>query len=226
MRWELCIEMVGKEEHIESNNLFTSVREVFMFKHIKIVMACLLVSLMPVLLSGCATPAAKTGFLKNYSKLKPHPDIDSRHVYINPNMNIGDYSKFLVDPVAVNLSVKGKTHTDDPEKLAELAQYFHDQIVHQLEQGYRVVKSSGPGVARVRVSISDIVRTKVALNIHPGTKLTGAGLGEAGMEAELVDSVSGKTIGAAIDHQSGSRLDLLGGLQFYKPCQNDHGNVG
>ena len=104
-------------------------REVFMFKHIKIVMACLLVGLMPVLLSGCATPAAKTGFLKDYSKLQPHPDIDGRHVYLNPKMNIGNYSKFIVDPVAVNLSETGKGHTDDPAKLAELAQYFHDQIV-------------------------------------------------------------------------------------------------
>ena len=186
-----------------------------MNRYLKITLAVLFIGIAPVLLSGCATPAAKTGFLKDYSKLKPHPDIDGRHVYINPNMNIGDYSKFLVDPVTVNLSKEGKKRGVDSEKLDELAQYFHDQIVHQLEQGYRVVKSSGPGVVRVRAPISDIVRTKVALNIHPGTKLTGAGLGEAGMEAELVDSVSGKIIGAAIDHQSGSRLDFLGGFQFY-----------
>ncbi len=191
-----------------------------MNRYLKVTLAVLFIGIAPVLLSGCgATQAAKTGFLKDYSKLKPHPDIDGRHVYINPKMNIGNYSKFIVDPVAVNLSETGKGHTDDPAKLAELAQYFHDQIVHQLEQGYRLVKSSGPGVARLRAAISDIKRTKVALNIHPGTKLTGAGLGEAGMEAELVDSVSGKTIGAAIDHQSGSRLDFLGGFQFYSHAQ-------
>ncbi|NKB80540.1 MAG: DUF3313 family protein [Nitrospirales bacterium] len=186
-----------------------------MMRNIKIAIVWLLIGLTPVLISGCATPAAQTGFLKDYSNLKPHPDIDGRHRYINPNINIGDYSNFMVDPVAVNLSDKGKERGIDQEKLGELAQYFHQQIVEQLEIDYRVVKSGGPGVARVRASISDIVRTKVALNIHPGTKMTGVGLGEAGMEAEVVDSVTGKTIAAAIDHQSGSRLDILGGLQFY-----------
>ena len=182
----------------------------------KMALAALLFGLLALLISGCSTaPAARTGFLKDYSKLKPHPEIDGRFVYINPDMNVGDYSKFLVDPVAVNLSEEGKKREIDPEKLNELAEYFHQKIVEQLEQGYSVVNSPGPGVARVRVSISDVVRTKVALNIHPGTKLTGAGLGEAGMESEVIDSVSGKTIGAAIDHQKGSRMDLLGGLEWY-----------
>lgn len=172
--------------------------------YLKVALAALVLAVAPIWLAGCSTPAAKTGFLKDYSKLKQHSDIEERYVYINPNMNVGDYSKFIVDPVAVNLSQEGKARETDPEKLAELAQYFHEQIVGQLEQGYRVVKSPGPGVARVRVSISDIKRAIVALNIHPSTKLSGAGLGEAGMEFEMVDSASGKTIAAAIDHQTGS----------------------
>ena len=54
-------------------------------------------------LAGCGgTEAAKTGFLKDYSKLKPHPDIDGRFVYVNPNMKAGDYSKFIVDRILVS----------------------------------------------------------------------------------------------------------------------------
>lgn len=187
-----------------------------MFKHIKIVLACLVISLMPVWLFGCAPQAAKTGFLKDYSKLTQHPDIEERFIYINPSMNVGEYSKFLVDPVAVNLSEEGKARETDPETLKELAQYFHEQIVEQLKEGgYQVINSAGPGVARARTSISDIKRAIVALNIHPSTKLSGAGLGQAGMEFELVDSASGKTIAAAIDHQKGSRLDIVGGMTWY-----------
>ena len=49
--------------------------------------------------------------------------------------------------------------------------------------------------------------------------MTGAGLGGAGMEAELVDSVTGQTIGAAIDNQKGSRLSLVAGVKWFGHAQ-------
>ncbi len=191
-----------------------------MFKHIKIVMACLLVSLTPVLISGCGTPeTARTGFLKDYSKLQAHPDIDGRFRYLNPKMNVGDYSKFIVDPVILSLSKEGKGEEIDQEDLNEQVTFFHKTLVEKLETGYRVVNSPGKGVARLRVAITHIDKTNPALNIHPGTKLTGAGLGGAGMEAELVDSVTGETIGSVIDFQKGSRLSLVAGLKWFGHAQ-------
>ena len=73
-----------------------------MNRYLKITLAGLLISLAPVWISGCAAPAAKTGFLKDYSKLEPHPDIDGRHRYINPNMNAGDYSSYRSLPLKPN----------------------------------------------------------------------------------------------------------------------------
>ena len=99
-----------------------------MIRNIKIAMACLLIGLTPVLISGCGTPAAKTGFLKDYSKLEPHPDIDGRHRYINPNINAGDYSKFIVDPVVLSLSEKGKERGIDQEDLNEQVTFFHQKL--------------------------------------------------------------------------------------------------
>ena len=190
-----------------------------MIRNRKIAIAWLLVGLAPVLISGCATPAAQTGFLKDYSKLEPHPDIDGRHRYINPNMNAGDYSKFIVDPVVLSLSEKGKERGINQKDLNEQVTFFHQKLVEELEQGYQVVSSPGPGVARVRVAITDIDKTNPLLNIHPGTKLTGAGLGGAGMEAELVDSVTSRTIAAAIDNQKGSRLSFVAGLKWFGHAQ-------
>jgi len=190
-----------------------------MNRYLKISVVGLLLGLAPIWLVGCAAPAAKTGFLKDYSKLEPHPDIDGRHRYINPNMNAGDYSKFIVDPVVLSLSEKGKGRGIDQKDLNEQVTFFHQKIVEELEQGYQVVSSPGPGVARVRVAITDIDKTNPLLNIHPGTKLTGAGLGGAGMEAELVDSVTSRTIAAAIDNQKGSRLSLVAGLKWFGHAQ-------
>lgn len=50
-----------------------------MKQYLKVAMAVLLIGLTPILISGCAgTETARTGFLKDYSKLQPHPDIGAQ----------------------------------------------------------------------------------------------------------------------------------------------------
>jgi hypothetical protein len=167
---------------------------------------------------ACAGPqAAKTGFLKDYSQLQPHPEIDGRHRFINPNVDGSKYNKFIVDPVAINLSKEGKERAEkyNPEDLKKLAKYFRKQIGMELKKDYQLVGNSGPGVMRIRTSISDVERTLPYLNVHPGTKIMGGGLGGAGAEMEFIDSVNGDIIAAAIDNQKGSRLDITGGLTWY-----------
>jgi len=53
------------------------------------------------------------------------------------------------------------------------------------------------------------------LNIHPGTKLTGAGLDGASMEAEALDSVTMELIAAVVETQKGSRLSMSAGLSKF-----------
>ena len=192
-----------------------------MNRKIHIPFLALFIGLVPLWISGCVTTpeTAKTGFLKDYSKLQAHPDIDGRFRYLNPKMNVGDYSKFIVDPVILSLSKEGKEEEIDQEDLNEQVTFFHKTLVEKLETGYRVVNSPGKGVARLRVAITHIDKTNPALNIHPGTKLSGAGLGGAGMEAELIDSVTGETIGSVIDFQKGSRLSLMAGLTWFGHAQ-------
>ena len=191
-----------------------------MNQYLKVAMAVLLIGLTPVLISGCGTPeTARTGFLKDYSKLQAHPDIDGRFRYINPKMNVGDYSKFIVDPIILSLSKEGKEEEIDQEDLNEQVTFFHGKILEELGKDYQIVNRSGKGVARIRVAITHINKTNPALNIHPGTKLTGAGLGGAGMEGELIDSVTNETIGSVIDFQMGSRLSLVAGLTWFGHAQ-------
>ncbi len=91
------------------------------------------------------------------------------------------------------------------DNLKELAEYFRTQIILELGERYSVVKKPGPGVARVRIAITDVQAAKRLLNIHPGSIIMGAGLGGACMEGEVVDSVSGERIAAVIDCQKGRR---------------------
>ena len=192
-----------------------------MNRKIHIPLLALFIGLVPLWISGCGTTpeTARTGFLKDYSKLTPHPEEEGRFRYINPKMNVGDYSKFIVDPVVLQLSKEGKEEEIDQEDLNEQVTFFHGKILEELGKDYQIVNKPGKGVARIRVAITHIDKTNPALNIHPGTKLTGAGLGGAGMEGEMVDSVTGETIGSVIDFQMGSRLSLVAGLTWFGHAQ-------
>lgn len=64
----------------------------------------------------------------------------------------------------------------------------------------------------IRAAITDVDVTNPLLNIHPGTKLTGAGLGGASMEAEAFDAVSMERIVAVVETQKGSRMSIAAGL--------------
>ena len=72
--------------------------------------------------------------------------------------------------------------------------------------GYEVVTERGPGVATFRVGITEVDASIAALNILIYTKITGAGLGGIAAEGEIVDSMTGEQLAAAIRWGSGSRV--------------------
>jgi len=157
---------------------------------------------------GCAAHKAKTtGFLSDYSKLEAQSDVSSR--YLAPGNRLGNYSKFIIDPVVIHLHTGSKAKIKE-EDLADIKNYMHEALVKAIEDRYEIVHRAGPGTARVRVAITDLKKSKMIQNIWPGSKLLGTGLGGASLEAELIDSGSGEQIAALVESQLGNRLSLDG----------------
>ncbi len=166
--------------------------------------------------AGCATQqAARSGFLGDYSQLKPDPAFDGARRYQNPAKPLKQYQKFMVDPVVVHFAPNAKGTAISPGKLKELADYFHDRAVEELSKRYQVVQKPGPGVLRVRAAITGIEKTTPILNIHPAMKISGIGLGGASMEAEAVDSQTRERVIAVVDSRQGSRASIGAGLQTF-----------
>ncbi len=155
-------------------------------------------------LTGCAsTPPPMTGFLGDYSKLEK--DKDGVLQYIAPELR--GYSGFIVAPVQI------RTHRTppvlEPSERAEVARYMRDSLRKVLrEAGFRLTETPDSEIGLIRVAITDVQKSKWYLNLHPGTKLTGAGLGGASMEGEIVDSVTGKQLGAVVQSGKGNRFEL------------------
>ena len=154
-------------------------------------------------LSGCASPPKPSGFISDYSNLKDAEPGVMR--YIAPEAR--EYTKLIIDPVEIRVQRESGGLT--PSQRAEVARYLREAIGRVLRsRGYTLVTEPDVGVARIRVAITDVQDAKWYLNLHPATKITRAGRGSASMEIEVVDSVTGKQIAAAIRTGSGKQFEL------------------
>ena len=159
-----------------------------------------------VLAAGCATvqDPGQAGFLSDYSNLE---EVNENHlVYVSGNA--GNYSKFIIDPVAMLYGQPEEKRIFSDEELEDLQVHFKTAVIEALteDDGYQIVDVAGPGTARIHIGITDVDDTIGALNITIYTKITGAGLGGAAMEGELVDSMTGEQLAAISQWGSGSRF--------------------
>lgn len=164
-------------------------------------------------LVGCGKPAY-SGFLRDYSDLKPDPAAEDALVYWNPGKPLKQYDKFIIDRVLVDFTPGAKGTTIRPEELESLAEYFRVQLEAKLSRPgrYQVVTAPGPGVLQIRVAITGIERTRVVASPYYKQTLAGVRMGGATMEAEGFDSESGVRVMAVVDSRKGDRVPIGEGM--------------
>lgn len=171
------------------------------------------------LLAACASttsaPVTTSGFLGDYGALHPRPDDPEVLVYRDRAGVLGEYDRFLVEPVLVYFHPEARGGGIDPAEVEELAADLRAAAVAQLEDGgYEVVDEAGPGVLRIRAALTDVVPVNPTANV--GTKLAatavGVGLltpridlGRASIEAEMLDGASGERVAAFVASSRGKR---------------------
>ncbi len=169
----------------------------------------IMLSILLITSCGCAAKKVETtGFLSDYSKLEVKSDISMRYLNLEKAKN---YKSFIIEPVQAHFHTRSESDKKiGKETLLELTQYMYDAIVKALGDEYRIETIPAPGVARIRIAITDLKKSKPALNVLPQTKLAGLGLGGASLEAEILDSRTNEQIAALVESQTGSRLSLAG----------------
>lgn len=187
---------------------------------------CVLIS--AVLLAGCAASGMKSvkqsGFLGDYSQLRPGGDDRAALLYIKPGATLKPYNKLMFERILVLLSDNADYQAIDPTILKELTDYYQNALIEAVRSGYEIVDQPGPDVLRVRIAITDIKPSKPVANalstINPvGLAVAGAtkavsddnlGTGEAGTEFELLDSTTGERLAAAVDRRQGGKAVFRG----------------
>ena len=169
-------------------------------------------------------PAGKeySGFLKDYSTLKPNPNLDGNaltFVRTDAQNNLHRYIAVIVDPVQVYLA-SDADESKLPDKVRGVgARYFHRSLVSAVSSAFPVVDQPGPLVLRLR---SALVGVDVGGEIPAADKPSdpneaidrAVNIGKVGVEMELVDSNTGAQIAAMIDHQNLGAGAEIGAVHF------------
>lgn len=180
-------------------------------------------------LTGCATTTQTTGvipsgFLQDYSQLRPGQKGEAQLRYIDPNADFAEYDKILMDPVAVYAAEEDSNLSRLPkDQLQNIVDYFDAVVREQLKGDYTFVNKVEPGTMRLRIAITEakgaIVPLTVTSTILPigravsaVSKLTtgvSAGAAMAGIEMELLDAQTGRRLMACVDERAGGRRTAL-----------------
>lgn len=176
-----------------------------------------------LVMAGCAASGMKdvrqTGFLGDYSQLKPGAEDQAALVYLKPGVDFKGYDKLMFERVVVVLSSEAESQQLDPALLKEMTDYYQNSLFEAVKNQYQIVDAPGPGVLRVRVAITELSPSNPVANtmstiVPVGIVVAGAtkavsdenlGTGEAGTEFELLDAVSGERLAAAVDRRQGGK---------------------
>ncbi len=158
-----------------------------------------------------------SGFLADYSGMKPASGGEETLVYVSREGALGDYDRFMIDPVLIYFHPESNAHAVNPEELSALAASLRHEVVAQLEDGhYAIVEEPGPGVLRIRTAITDVDPASPAANVAPkvaavatvgmGFLVPSVDVGRASIECEMLDAHTGQRIVAFADAKKGKRF--------------------
>lgn len=168
------------------------------------ILITLTVIMIVTIVTGCGPKQQdRSGFLSNYTRLEKESASSLRYL---DRAALAEYSGFIVDPVKVKISLDQTHKKLTEEQLTDLVGYMNAKMIEAVKgAGKKVVYIPGTDIARIRIALTDIDRSH-EVSMLPQATLLGAGIGGASVEAEIVDSVSGKQIGAIVESKQGSRI--------------------
>jgi hypothetical protein len=159
------------------------------------------------------TPTDMSGFLDDYTLLRPGGPNEVRLVYRSPAADWHRYHSVMLEPVAIWRSGRKSLDSVPEADLLRLAHDFERAVRARLGRNFRLVDRASPDVLRIRLAITEARATDAVLDVvtvPPGEEAppTGSGpldaetrrlLGAAVIEGEMVDAETGELLAQGVD---------------------------
>jgi len=196
-----------------------------------LVLLFLALSFTLALLSGCSNrlqvPTSKSGFLINYHLFKPNPQNDNAWIRTRRGFNLNELSKYdsiAFAPIELWLEEKKAFQIKDKAKQTRLTAYFEQQIKAKIGDKYQIVPPKTKGSLLIRLALTNLEEKSPeleVLDILPFRIVMNAGesayrlatekkavIGGASLEAEFVDTDSGKGLVAIIVNNTSDEMNV------------------
>jgi hypothetical protein len=148
--------------------------------------------------TAAITGTPESGFLGDYSRLRPSPrHADTRY---EQSADFARYSAFYVQPIVVIPDTSARGIELSEAVKSELAADAADELRAAISSKYRVVDGPEEGVATVRAAITAVAMGGRSPEGEPW-------LGGASVEMEVLDSMTGQRVAAAVESDSIDPLD-------------------
>lgn len=168
-------------------------------------------SLLGVQSAWSDSKVSPSAFIDAKVELSPIPDKPGAYRYLKPKLDLKKYNKILIEPVEIWLHPDSKYKGIQPDTIKAMADGFTQTLVDELEPEYTVVGTAGADTLVVRLAIMGLKTKKKKrslLGYLPVVLVVGAlntdalkrvSLVDAGIEAEVLDSITGETVAVLVD---------------------------
>lgn len=174
--------------------------------------------------TGCdlttqARSVEPSDFLGDVSQLREGGEDEALLIFQNKEIDTSGYRRAILDPVKLYVSDDSDLAGIDEDEAKSLVDYFDASLRFQVGGTIELVDDPAEDVIRIRVALTDASGASVLRNIASTvtpygrafselrslTVGTHSAVGSAQMEIEIVDSLTGARIGAAVDKRVGTK---------------------
>lgn len=166
---------------------------------------------------GRRSAPEQSGFLRDYSMLTERKGATAKLSYVDAETDWSSYDAIWIE--SVSMWANSETSEVKPEDQQMLIDFFYKALHDELSKDFQIADGPGPGVLQFRAALTEAkganVPLKAITTIVPQLKLlttlVGSAadivvtVGEATLEAEVLDSVTKKRLAAAVDQQAGKK---------------------
>ena len=171
-----------------------------------------------VLATACAgrhhrQPPGVSGFLDDYSLLRPGGKGEVAFVYRDPAAKWTSYDKVLLEPVTLWRSGRKSLDAVPEEDLLRLVDGLEGAVRRRLGEAFQLVDEPGPGVMRIRLGITEARASDPILDVlraHGGGATASDGpldaetrrfIEAAEIEGEIRDAATNELLAAGVDRR-------------------------
>lgn len=153
-------------------------------------------------------PIKPSGYLVNYKHLKPVDNSSQTLYFENKQAPWQSYHSIMFNEIIIRVTPGADEKAIDKKDLDKMRNYFQRSLANAACSRLQFVNEPGEGVILLRSAIVNIEPVNVAANIvSRGLFYVPVDFGEAAIEGELRDSMTGQHLASIVDRKISSFIN-------------------